>query len=173
MEWDYIAMRVINFLRSVTMRTMPPEEEVRRLRKATRFMYGVFSAFYPIAVLILVLLSTMGAIPVPSTGSASLPESEVVLSGFSILFLAVGFFWPWLARWHKKAYVADMELLYGHGVRAIFLAPPVGCGSILRILGSSWYIVLPIFILGFAALVLTFPTDRRLAKWQRGQKPSR
>lgn len=154
------------------MRTMPPEEEVRRLRKATRFMYGLFLAFPPIAVLILALLPIMGFVPAPFTGSASLPETEVFLSGFSVLCLAAGFFWPRLARWYKKAYVDDRELLYGHAIRLVFITTPVILGFTLRILGSSWYLALPPIILAFAALVITFPNDKRLAKWQRGQKPS-
>jgi fumarate reductase subunit D len=157
---------------SEKMDTMPTDKELRRMRITTKVIYGLFVAFFPVAVLILMLLSRMGSLPDYSVGDRLLNVSQIILGSASILSLIIGFLWPRLARWYKKAYVKDMELLYGHLVRAIFFTMPVIHGSILRILGSSWYIVLPIFILAIAALVLTFPTDKRLAKWQQRQKSS-
>lgn len=143
-----------------------------RLRRATKVVYSVALACFPIAVLIiLALLPGMGFVPVYSSGDPLLNAPQVILGGVSILFLIIGVFWPRLAKWHKKAYLDDMELLYGHLVRAIFFTTPVIYGFILHILGSSWYIVLLIFILAGTALVLTFPTDKRLAKWKRGKSP--
>jgi hypothetical protein len=149
---------------------MHQDKEVRRRRIGIRVIYSMGLAFYSIAVLVLALLPGLGSVLVYSGGDELL-NFKMMLGGVSILCLLIGFFWPWLVRWHKKANVDDMELAYGHIVRATFFTAPVIYISTLRMLGSSWYIVLPLFILAFAALVLTFPTDKRLAKWQRGQKP--
>jgi hypothetical protein len=109
----------------------------------------------------------MGFVSVYPSGDPSLNTPQMLLGSASILFLLIGLFWPRLARWHKKANINnDVELMYGHVMRATFLSTPFIYGLILRMLGSSWYIVLPIYVLEFAALIWTFPTEKRLAKWR-------
>ena len=148
------------------MSTIKLDKETRRLRRGTKAVYIMALPLFPIATLILALLPGMGFVPVYPSGDPLLNTPQMLLSVVSILFLIIGLFWPRLARWHKKAYINDVELLYGHVVRATFLTTPVIYGFILRMLGSSWYIILPIYILEFAALIWTFPTEKRLAKWR-------
>jgi hypothetical protein len=73
---------------------------------------------------------------------------------------------------NKSPNRTESSFLAVHIIRLPLFESLVGFGLVLGIWGSSWYIVLPLFILAFAALVLTFPTDKRLAKWQQGPKPS-
>jgi hypothetical protein len=154
------------------MNTIEPDKSINRLRLAVRIMHIALLVLTLVTVLILALLPGFGFVPVFTSGDPLLAIIEMFFGGFSLLVLCLGFFWPRLARWHKKAYVDGREIFYSHLIRSSFFSSVAIYGLILRILGSSWYIVLPLLVLAFAALVLTFPTNKRWAKWQRGQKPA-
>jgi len=154
------------------MNTTKLDKETRRHRRGAKAVYIMDLALFPIAVAIMVYLSVKGFIPVtPIEGSpGDVNSAQILFLVVSLVFLLIGLFWPRLARWHKKTPVNYVELGYGHVVRATFLGVPVIYGFVLRVLGGSWYIVALIYVLSLAALIWTFPTDKRLAKWQEGVK---
>ena len=64
----------------------------------------------------------------------------------------------------------DVDVLFGHLIiRLSLFESVVIIGLILGLMGSGWLVVLPLFILAGVALLLTFPTKRRWAKWQYGK----
>jgi hypothetical protein len=137
-----------------------------------KVIHLVFLALVPIAALILILLPMFGSVPEFLRDDPILILIEIIMVSFSLVILAVAFLWPRLARWHKPSNRTVSNILIGHLVRISLLESIAAYGLILRLLGSTWCIVSPLFILSFVALVLIFPTDKRLAKWQGGQKPS-
>jgi hypothetical protein len=143
------------------------DKEARRQRRGMKFVYIMDIAFYLIAAIIMIYLSVNGFIPLTLSeeSAGNVNTAQILLIVVSLIFLIVGLFWPYLARWHKKEHVNYVELGYGHVVRATFLGTPVIYGFVLFICGS-WYIVTLIYVLSLAALIWTFPTDKRLAKWR-------
>jgi hypothetical protein len=138
-----------------------------------KVIHLIFLALVPIAALILVLLPIFGSVPEFFRDDPILILIEIIMVGFSLVILAVAFLWPRLARWNKPSNRTVSNILIGHLVRISLLESIAVYGLVLRLLGSAWYIVLPLFILSAVALVLTFPTDKRFARWQGEQKPSR
>jgi len=157
---------------SEKMNTTKLDKETRRLRRGTKGAYITALSLYLIAAVIIVYLSVKGFIPIPpserSPGDVNI--AQILFIVVSLVFLIIGLFWPRMARWHKKAHINDVELMYGHVMRAAFLGVPSAYGLILCVLGGSWYIVLPIYVLPLAALIWTFPTDKRLERWKEGVK---
>jgi hypothetical protein len=156
------------------MNTLEPAKSINRLRLAVRIMHIALLVLTLVIVLILALLPGFGFVPVLTSGDPLLAISEAILGGVSLLVLCLGFFWPRLVGWHKKAYVDDREIFYGHLIRSAVFFSVAMYSLILHILGSGWYIVVPLFILAFAALVSIFPSNKRWTKWQgqTGQKES-
>lgn len=146
------------------------DKETRRLRRGTKAAYIAALSFYPIAAVVIVYLSVKGFVPIPLRTDAGLDanSAQILFIVVSLICLIIGLFWPRLARWHKKGYVNDAELMYGHIMRATFLIVQSMYGIIMSMLGGSWYIValILIYMLSLAALIWTFPTDKRLAKWR-------
>jgi hypothetical protein len=152
------------------MSTANLDKETRRQRRGTKAAYIAALSFYPIAAVVIVYLSVEGFVPIPLRADSGLDvnTAQILFIVVSLVFLIVGLFWPRLAKWHKKECVNDIELAYGHVVRATFLSVPSMYGIIMSMLGGSWYIValMLVYVLGFAALIWTFPTEKRLAKWR-------
>jgi len=156
------------------MNTIEPDKSINRVRLAVRIMHIALLVLTLVIVLILALLPGFGFVPVFPNPDPLLAIIEMIFGGFSLLVLCLGFFWPRLVGWHKKAYVNGGEIFYGHLIRSTLFFSLAAYGLILRILGSSWYVVVPLFILAFVALVLIFPSNKRWARWQRqlGEKES-
>ncbi len=140
--------------------------DMRRLLIAMRLIHSLFLASVLIAVLIVALLPELDWVPAYNRRDPLLRTIEIVLGGFSGLCLVVGLLWPRLARWHKTANRTRSDAILGHILRVSFLEPIVLLGLSLGVIGSSWFVLAPLFLLVGASLVLTFPTNRRLARWQ-------
>lgn len=136
----------------------------RRLVIMVKVMHSIFLATVPVAALVVALLPKLGWSPVFDGGDPVLSMIEAIMGGASLLCLATGLSWPWLARWHKTVPRADRDVVYGHVLRVSFLETVVIYGLSLGFMGSGWYVLAPIFVSAGVALVLTFPTNRRLAK---------
>ena len=91
-----------------------------------------------------------------------------ILGGFSLAFLIIGVYWPRLAGWHNRATLSYEDALWGHIViRLSFLEAAVILDLVLGVLSRSWYVWPPLLTLAIVALILAFPTKRRLAKLVR------
>ena len=91
---------------------------------------------------------------------------EVILGFFAILCLILGFLWPWLARWRKKNVERiEASVFAGQILRIVLFESLAIYSLVLGILGSDWYVLVPLFLLAAVALILTFPTKKRWVKW--------
>lgn len=150
---------------------MNSDSAVRRSPLTIKILHIICLFTMPIVIIVLVLLPNLGFVPVfGSDDQDLLAIVEIILGFLSLLCLFIGFFWPKLARWHKIKIRVAAEVLYGHILRMSFFESLIIYSIILRLLGSEWYIVLPILILAGVALILTFPTDRRFSQWQVGRR---
>lgn len=133
-----------------------------------KFVHISFLALIPIAVLALALLPVFGFTPLFASRE---PVFETILVGASLVFLILGFSWPRLFGWYRIANRAEQDVAVGHIWRIGCFEFVAAYGFALTYLGNGWYVSIPLFILAGTALALTFPTDKRWAKWQRGKEP--
>lgn len=151
---------------------MTDEKEVSRQLLVAKIFHASLLSTVPIVLAILVLLPGLGFIPVFASDDPALVIVEVVIGGFSLLCLAIGFYWPRLSRLFKTESRVNKEMFFGHIFRVSFFECLVAFGLILRILGSSWLVVLPFFVLASVMFILTFPTNKRLTEWRRSKEPT-
>lgn len=93
------------------------------------------------------------------------------LSGFELIFVCpafilelLGIFWFRLFRFGKQK-KTSYDLWNAEFARiAMTLSGPV-CGYIVRIAGGGWHVVTFLYILSILALIITFPTSKRISKW--------
>lgn len=142
-----------------------------RLSLTIRVMHVILLATAPIAAFMLVLLPRFGFVHVFTSDELLLALIEIVIVGFSLLFLVLGFFLPWFAMRNKRVNETDNEMFNAYVIRVAFFEPIVVYGFVLGLLGGAWHVVLPILILSFTTLLLAFPTDKRLSKWQEDKNP--
>ena len=139
-----------------------------RILTRVKFVHISFLALIPVAVLVLALLPVFGFTPL-FTGRK--PVLEMMLGGGSLICLILGFGWPRLFGWYRTSNRAEQDVATGHIWRIGCFVYVVACGFLLVYAGSGWYVSIPLFILAGTALALTFPTEKRWAKWQRGKEP--
>lgn len=144
-----------------------------RLLTAVRLIHALFLVSVPSAALITALFPKLGLLPVYDGGDPLLRSIETTLGGLSILCLFVGLSWPRLARWQKTSNRKRSDVIFGHILRVSFFEPVGLSGLALGIVGSSWIVMAPFFVLPAIALIFTFPTDKRLARWQNRQIPTK
>ena len=146
------------------------DRAVNRLRYVVKIVYIFFLVLVHIATLAQLIMLRSGFVPVYFNEDPLILITEISMSGFSILCLIIGLSFPRLAGWHKKAHVSVVQVLYGHVIMAGFFFSIAMFGLFMGIFGVTEFLVLPLFMLSATALFITFPTSKRLAKWQGKQK---
>jgi MFS family permease len=144
-------------------------KEVQNLFLYTRIMQAFFIATVPVSILLSILLPRFGFELIYSNNYIIF---QVGLCIGSLICFLIGLFWPRLFGWHQlEGTDEDMEreIIVSQGFRLSFFEPIVFFGFVLAISGSCYYIWLPLFALACIPLILTFPTDKKVAKWLRSK----
>lgn len=142
------------------------DNSTAKLVRVLRLMHVFFLATIPVGVLITALLPVMGFAPVYDAASWYPHVIEASIGFITILILIFGYYWPRISRKFKTINKPEVEVAGDHILRmSLFWAVAVS-GLLLGIMiGSSWYIWLPFFLLSGIALILTFPTEERWNRW--------
>jgi hypothetical protein len=148
------------------MDTTEQDKAIEKLQKVIRIIHVVFLLTLPVSVLFIVLLPVIGINYIYAKNDPILYMIEILFAVFSILFLAVGLYFPLIIRKFKTANSIYRELLFGHVIRIALFESIVCYCIILGIMGSRWFVIAPLFLLTCLALFFTFPTDKRLDKWR-------
>lgn len=133
-----------------------------------RIIHSVFLATVLIMILVLALLPLFGFVPLLSGEGSDLVLGEIVFAIFILPMLVIGIFLHRIIGWVWKTDRSDMYVYYVSGIRLSFFEVIAFLGLLLGIFGSAWYIWLPLLMLTGIAMVFTFPTAQRWAKWQAG-----
>jgi hypothetical protein len=90
-----------------------------------------------------------------------------IVSSFMVIF---GYFWPQFTR-HFNIFG---DSIYGrfmnHICRLSFFEMIVLLGFVTGLLGGSWLAVAPLFITGFIAFIIIYPSDKKWAKLSKYYK---
>ncbi len=148
---------------------MNPKSSVKQtqmLLKTVRTLHVSCLLTVPIEAIGLFVALEKGFVPPFDGRDARLLLVGSMLSFFSLLCLAVSLLVPRLARWQTKHKGATSILLTHLLVRLTLFEASVIVTFIMGFLGASWLVLGPLFVLEGTALVLTLPTETRLARWQ-------
>jgi hypothetical protein len=113
----------------------------------------------------LIILSVTGFHHIFSADDISFIPTQVILIIFSSAFFTLAFLWPWVSRWPQKN-IEITNILYSQ----LFIRLPL-CFSIsifsliLYLLGSDWFVVIPLLVLSAVGLILNYPTKTYINKW--------
>lgn len=137
-----------------------------------RAMHAIFLASVALAAAVVALLPKLGFTPLLGGNTQPLRTVEIGLGAMSVLFVLMGWRWPGLATRPGLPTRSRQLVITMHVTRVSWFEGVAVFGLMLGLLGSQWIVTAPLFTSAGAALVLTFPTDRRLAQWQGKQAPS-
>lgn len=156
------------------------EKKNRRTLLSLRVIHSLCLASLALAVLApTVVLPSMGFVPY----SGGIGDVVAMFYVGCLSMSVLGYKWNTVSRsfryiTHLFAVgighdTAQMELAVSHILR-IFLCFEISVlsGFVLGILGASWYLAIPLFLLAGTALILTYPTDARWVRWQRDHGPA-
>ena len=160
-----------------------PDKEKKLVLLILRILHIPCIAIIPIAIIaIIIILSSRDS--VPSTGS----EITVVAALFylmSVTMIFLGYKWPKTSKKFVKCvnklslidlylppeYQNYMAVIMSHLFRVgLCFVTPILFGFFLGIISGNLYSSLPLFILATAALILTYPTNGKLAQWLSEQE---
>ena len=154
-----------------------PEKEKKLTLLLLRIVHILYIATIPIAIIVLTfMLSSRDFVPSIDTGTTIL---AVMFYFFSLIIVFLGYKRSILSKWSvyiNKLFLLELysppeyknyvTVLTSHFFRIGFcFFASVLFGFILGILGGNLYLAIPLFILATVALILTYPTNRRLAQW--------
>jgi hypothetical protein len=169
------------------------EKEKKLLLNSLKITHIVFFSTIPIAIIVLIfLLPDRGFILHPQNGTLSngaLISLTVMFYIVSMFFTIVAYKWSRISKYIKfvrMLYLMDLftpdpnQRLYmnvglSHILRiGLCFEITAGYAFLLRLLGGSWYAVVPLFLLAIIGYILTFPTANKCDKWlieQRSASP--
>ena len=162
-----------------------PEKEKKLTLLFLRIIHILYIATIPAAIIVLTfMLSSRDFVPSTDSGIAI---GAVMFYFFSLALIFLGYKWSEISKWAvyiNKLFLLELYLpaeyrnyaavltshLYRIGLCFIL---PVLFGFVLGILGDNLYLAIPLFILATVALILTYPTNRRLAQWLNEQESAK
>jgi hypothetical protein len=134
----------------------------------TKIVQWICLSTIPIAVLLLtVILPWRGFVPYKGSSIDVIVMSYIC----SMICVFIGYKWPKWFPWHRWYPTDDVGISLSHLFRSTFLVMPIFGGFLLGILGGSWPVIIPFFLLGGIDLIITFPTDKRVTQWKKEQAP--
>ena len=153
--------------RIVIKKPLPPQDiPSQRSLIVLRILHSIFLAMIPVMILIVALLPVFGYIPVYTSGDPSLVLIEIVFIVISLFGLIIGMYLQRIVRWIWRTNQSEVFAGFIIHVFRISLFESVAIlGLISGILGSAWYVWLPIFVLSGVAMIFTFPTTKHLTEW--------
>lgn len=150
-------------------------QDIPSRRSVMMTISKVFHAFYFVTIVVMLvivsLLPTFKYTPAFDSRDPYLILIEIVLALMSLLVVAIGVYLPRIVGWIWKFDKSDMFVLYAHVLRISFFESTAIFGLILGILGGAWYAWLTLFVMAGAAMVFTFPTQKRWEEWKTGRVP--
>jgi hypothetical protein len=164
-----------------------PEKEKKLTLLLLRIIHILYIATIPAAIIALTFILSSRDF-VPSTDSGIAIVAVIVISYFfSLAMIFLGYKRSLISKWAvyiNKLFLVElylpseyknyMTVLTSHLFRTgLCFVLPVLFGFVLGILGSNLYLAIPLFILATIALILTYPTNRRLAQWLSEQESAK
>ena len=139
-----------------------------------QILHTIFLATVLIGVVVAALSAQLGFVPIYDTEDWLLHVTEAAFGFITVIVLLLGYYWPRLSRRFTTANSPEIvEVMRDHVFRMAFFEAVAVSGFMLgAIMGSSWYICLPFFLLSGVALILTFPTEERWNRWMDNRSKS-
>jgi hypothetical protein len=126
----------------------------------------------PIALIITVLLWKLGYNPMFKTWDAQTIGADVGAIGVSAILLLISSRWITAMEKNGEWPQTGFDWLVSLGRRIGLLSSVTTIGVTLAFLGGVWPIWMLIIISSGVLQILTYPSDKRLAKWQEEAKKS-
>jgi len=111
------------------------------------------------------LLPPFHFVPAYSSNDPNLVSTEIAFFIVAIPTLLAGIFMPKITGLFNKTDRSNFFVYFAHSMQISMFLGVSGLGVFAAILGSAWFIWLPMSLLGLIPLVLTFPTERRWVDW--------
>lgn len=141
-----------------------PDYVVRRMIIAAKAIHAIFLVLALTLVVLTLVLPGLGRIPSGEEGEFAF--AQIPFSIGSVLIVLIGGLLPHLGKWRDKAKISKSEVPAAYPIRSAFFETVALFGLTLAILGSRLYVSVPLEALSAIALAMTYPSDKRLAKWQ-------
>ena len=148
------------------MNTRTTNNAANGLLTAIRAFHSISLVIIAVATFILTLLPDWDYVPVFDSTDGTLRIIEICFYVVAVICLITGLYLPRLLRRFRTTSEIEREIFYSHILRLSFFISLAIYGMVMKFLGSDWFTVLPLIGLAVIALVLTFPTNRRWAKWK-------
>jgi hypothetical protein len=134
--------------------------------KAKRIEWLFVLIFHSIIFCLIPLSIISLTVFIPNSGfsfySGEIREAIVYFYLFSIIFAITGLYWEKIT----DKFLPNQSLPDRHiGRLCICYFPQLGLTFILGLIGASWIVISPLFILLLIELILTFPTNRNWKNW--------
>lgn len=104
--------------------------------------------------------------PAHNASYFSLRGMEIVFICISIVFELLAVFWFKITGWEKRSNKTAIDLWSAESIPIILTIMSPVCGYILRITGSGWHVIFPLFFISILALIIIFPTKKKIARWK-------
>jgi hypothetical protein len=151
-----------------------PEKKRRILLHAVKIYHVIISASIPLALIALTVILPWKDIGTQIKTDADISAAIFLFYVFSIIAMIAGYKWSSVYKWLDKHINRFNRFTFDDYVWALFNSHlsrignfwvVIGAAFFCGIIGNGWYIGLPLFTLAGVALILTYPTDKKWARW--------
>jgi hypothetical protein len=162
-----------------------PNKENRIELVFLRVIHWIILTILALSIIALtIILQWKGFVPYSGDGTVVF---AIVSYLFSIAFIYLAYKWQNVSRWSGylntmlliDIYLSDsrqkllMNVITSHVFRIwTCLGSIIVFGFLQGVLGANWYVMSPLFVTSGIALIMTYPTEKRLEKWLSWQNIS-
>lgn len=131
-----------------------------------KVIHLMFSASVLAFILTVVLLPVFDYVPEFSSKDPDLILIEIAMALVSLSLLFIGIYLHRIAGWFYKSDRSDAFFRVVHIIKISLFETIAMYGLILGILGGAWYAWLSLLIMAGAAMLFSYPTEKRWDKWK-------